>query len=297
MAGELIVKGWIGTSTTYKEVKTPQISYEPQEIRGGLDVVMTKRLHRELTCFSKHVDTILKTLDTFNATIAVNIIDDVSGTLVSKSYGGGWNLTLIDTDEAKRPFSKIMLRYEKTVPVAFEFNLPTDLDITCIGGICTISYDGTILETINSEKGVTTSGLTIQVTGGMTEKKLNMFSGRSEQLDPDSTALTSTYSNQWTITYYEIDVVLSLLVDGVVFETFKIATTDYSDLTETVYTSVISTKHINPASETTERSGETDIIRIAPAIEQSLKWDTSESGHIKLIFWDQVIRDWDVSAL
>ena len=294
MAGELIVKGWIGTSTTYKEVKTPQISYEPQEIRGGLDVVMTKRLHRELTCFSKHVDTILKTLDTFNATIAVNIIDDVSGTLVSKSYGGGWNLTLIDTDEAKRPFSKIMLRYEKTVPVAFEFNLPTDLDITCIGGICTISYDGTILETIDSEKGVTTSGLSVKITGGVTSSKQSMYSYivRTPLVGPNETL----FSRTWEIEVFNVDVVLSLLIDGVVFETLKIESSDYENIMETVVIGrgVHSYEDGTPSSEINETK---ELIRVLPAINQTMIWDTSESGHIKLIFWDQVIRDWDVSAL
>jgi hypothetical protein len=32
-------------------------------------------------------------------------------------------------------------------------------------------------------------------------------------------------------------------------------------------------------------------------INKALRWDTATSNHIKLMYWDRVVRDWDVTGL
>ncbi|OQY26091.1 MAG: hypothetical protein B6244_14325 [Candidatus Cloacimonetes bacterium 4572_55] len=297
MAGELKILGWIGTSPEYREVKTPIVSYTPQEIRAGLDIYFRKQLNRELICFSQNAENLLQQLTTYNAELTVPVISDANGTLTNKAFGGGWNLTYAETNEYKKAFSKIYLRYEKQVTAAFEFNLPPGLTITNASGVCTIAYDGTTLETIDSETGTTTSGLQTKITGGMSEKKLPMFFGISEQLDPASVALTTRSSNQWEITHYEIDIVFALTIDGVVFETMYLNTAMYPESLETVYAMQGTVIRINPAGSETTRTEPHTIMRVPANINKTLRWDTSEAGHIKLVFWDHAVRDWDVSGL
>lgn len=210
-AGDIAIKGWFGGTPAYKEIRSPEVSYEPSLTAVGVNV--RKKLTRTIVCPSKDVQAVLQSLSVNNAAISTTAIGS-DGATSSVSFGGGWTLKLVGSGSRGNAMTEMKLQYEKEVTSAFEFNLPTGLTITDANGKTTVAYNTHTLEVWDSGKGATNSGARIVIAStGYARSTRIYWTG-----NPKSTVGVPVYSEDRLLNLYSY----SLLVDDVLLETFQV---------------------------------------------------------------------------
>jgi len=152
-AGDVLFVGWTGGDPQYKEL-APQVELEPSA--GGARVI--KRVTINRLCFDKDKQAVVQGLPNGNAVIKSNYVD-TDGSVKDQFLGGGYTLISVSNAPVGVGYSRVSAVYQKTVDSAFEIGLPPGLSFTCTNGKCQITYNGTLLEEIDSGTGECTSGI------------------------------------------------------------------------------------------------------------------------------------------
>jgi hypothetical protein len=208
-AGDVKFIGWQGTNPSYQELE-PSISYEPfrqfqnqTSSFGNLEIgqYVRAKVTRTVIVFSKDKDTFINGLDFLYNTLNLTYVDS-NGSIGTKAYGNGWELTTIDESPAARGYTQIRLSYEKAIAKSLAFFGVDGLSVDCLNGVCRIRYKGNNLETIDSGTGVCTSGLQLGI----------------ERLNPPSTSsvIDETFISELKAApYYRVQVLCNDVISDV----------------------------------------------------------------------------------
>jgi hypothetical protein len=169
-AGDVKFIGWQGTNPSYQELE-PSISYEPfRQIQNSslsqrfassnveIAQYVRAKVTRTLILFSKDKDLFIGGLEYSNNTLNLTYIDS-DGSIKTKNYGNGWEITTFDESPAAKGYTQIKLSYEKAIAKSLAFYGVDGLSVDCVDGVCRIRYKNNNLETIDSGTGVCTTGL------------------------------------------------------------------------------------------------------------------------------------------
>jgi hypothetical protein len=208
-AGDVKFIGWQGTNPSYQELE-PSISYEPfrqfqnqTSSFGNLEIgqYVRAKVTRTVIVFSKDKDTFINGLDFLYNTLNLTYVDS-NGSIGTKAYGNGWELTTIDESPAARGYTQIRLSYEKAIAKSLAFFGVDGLSVDCLNGVCRIRYKGNNLETIDSGTGVCTTGLQLGI----------------ERLNPPSTSsiIDETFIAELKAApYYRVQVICNDVISDV----------------------------------------------------------------------------------
>ena len=304
-AGDPRIRGSVGTGgKLYNESsRSPVVTYEaPTKAQYGITV--NKLITRTLVCLKKDVPTVLSTLAVTDATISgVCAGVDASGAAQTLDFGGGWSLKRVGTPPRDSTTCEINLTYEKTVTSAFEFGLPTNLSLVQTGGVSTFKYKTTSLKAVNSRKGSTTSGLQVSLrdayyAGIPQNNGYLLFWVKDGAIyqggEPPPGAVQYLFPS---IPGYRLslNVVMDILCDGILVESVHLSESDYGAPQIAANYSSVGVVPYDPDNIPTPFYEE--FVPYVSGINQTLRWDTSVSNHIRLILWDKVVWDWDVEGL
>ncbi len=280
-AGDIIIRGWFGGSPAYKEIRAPVVSYEPTT--DTLGVIVRKRLTRTIVCASKDVKTVLQGLSVDNATITAVVISS-AGASDTLSYGGGWKLMQVGSTPMGNALTELRLEYEKEVATAFEFSLPTGLTLTESSGTAVWKYNTHTIETWDSGKGATTTGVRVIEVGGDVGAPAVPSYWTWPSLVADDGIGRFFYMPPFTSE-------IQFVVDDVVVFRFAVKDTDFPEY--------MATGRVRLWDADEPAGGDYTVLTLNgyKSINKSLRWDTSTANHVKLIYWDRIVRDWDVTGL
>lgn len=262
-AGDPVILGSLGTGSGAlgftEQPRSGEVTYELIPSSYGINI--SKRLTRTFRGLKVDVKAFLQSLTVTDASLsAVAAGVNTAGAAQTVDYGGGWRLLRVGTPPINSTTCEVNLTYEKTVTSIFEFGLPTNITLTETGGVSTFRYKTTTLETITSGKGTTTSGLSVSV-----------------DFRPEYTIASPG------VLYHRFVNTLLLYCDGVLMQSL---TVNYKD-----YGFTLLPDPISGTADTWITSGD------FYGIQQTLRWDTSVSNHVRLLFWDKILKDWDVTGL
>lgn len=85
-------------------------------------------------------------------------------------YGSGYRLTDMNSDHLSASMMSIAASYEKELQGVFDWQLPPSVTVTCANGDVTISFDGTPVETYETDKACKEQPL--RLTGTLWTKTL-----------------------------------------------------------------------------------------------------------------------------
>jgi hypothetical protein len=166
-AGDVKFIGWQGTNPSYQELE-PSISYQPfreftkSTFRSNESIEIGQYVRAKVTrtviVFSKDKDTFINGLEFLYNTLNLTYVD-TNGSIGTKAYGSGWELTTIDESPIAKGYTQIRLSYEKVIAKSLAFFGVDGLSVDCVAGVCRIRYKNNNIETIDSGAGECTTGL------------------------------------------------------------------------------------------------------------------------------------------
>ena len=202
----------------------PRVSYEPQINRFVPVPSVLKKVVRTYSVPTALKPAFLQQTKRLNVSISAPYIkpDGSTGLL---NLGGGYNLESVDDAPSGMPgYTQVTLNYAKTVQSAFEFDLPENVTVACLNGVCSINYAGSALELHDSGTGVCGEGLNVLTPAYRLIFMPLITVGAAIEGEPHTARRLSVGSEYVRVP--ELD----LTCNGVTMETYKITESAFPQL-------------------------------------------------------------------